>query len=215
MLLTILGTCLVIFVAVIGYNLLTSSNLAVESAGQLAEAESEKHAKSIEAELNFTLDIAKALAVSFETLVEEEHAERHLVISTLRNILEENEAFIATWTAWEPNAFDGLDEEFVHADGHDETGRFVPYWSRSGSRVMLTPLENKADEDVEALGSVSDHVNKVVNELQEHMLKVRMVPIDQLFNRFPRMVRDLSRSLHKQVNFKMTGHVENPNTAEK
>ncbi len=44
-----------------------------------------------------------------------------------------------------------------------------------------------------------------VRELQESVMRVRMVPISFVFSRFPRMVRDLSQRLGKQVELKMTG----------
>ena len=44
-----------------------------------------------------------------------------------------------------------------------------------------------------------------VRELQESVMRVRMVPISFVFSRFPRMVRDLSQRLNKQVELKMTG----------
>lgn len=44
-----------------------------------------------------------------------------------------------------------------------------------------------------------------VRELQESVMRVRMVPISFVFSRFPRMVRDLSHRLNKQVELKMTG----------
>jgi len=44
-----------------------------------------------------------------------------------------------------------------------------------------------------------------VRELQESVMRVRMVPISFVFSRFPRMVRDLSQRLGKQVELRMTG----------
>jgi two-component system chemotaxis sensor kinase CheA len=44
-----------------------------------------------------------------------------------------------------------------------------------------------------------------VRELQESVMRVRMLPISFVFSRFPRMVRDLSQRLGKQVDLKMTG----------
>src|SRR5208282_3635667 len=44
-----------------------------------------------------------------------------------------------------------------------------------------------------------------VRGLQESIMRVRMVPISFVFSRFPRMVRDLSQRLNKQVELKMTG----------
>jgi two-component system chemotaxis sensor kinase CheA len=44
-----------------------------------------------------------------------------------------------------------------------------------------------------------------VRELQESVMRVRMLPISFVFSRFPRMVRDLSQRLNKQVELKLTG----------
>ncbi len=62
-----------------------------------------------------------------------------------------------------------------------------------------------SDESVGELGQISDHVSRVIGELQESVMKVRMLPIEQLFNRFPRMVRDLAQSLHKEVELIIEG----------
>lgn len=43
------------------------------------------------------------------------------------------------------------------------------------------------------------------SDLHEAILKIRMVPISQIFSRFPRLVRDLSRSLDKQINLIIEG----------
>ena len=58
----------------------------------------------------------------------------------LRETLASSPDLLATWTAWEPDAFDGRDASFVNTPGHDESGRFVPYWHRSGSDISLSPL---------------------------------------------------------------------------
>jgi two-component system chemotaxis sensor kinase CheA len=44
-----------------------------------------------------------------------------------------------------------------------------------------------------------------VRELQESVMRVRMLPISFVFSRFPRMIRDLSQRLGKQVELKVTG----------
>lgn len=61
------------------------------------------------------------------------------------------------------------------------------------------------DETIDELEQISNHISRVVGELQETMMKTRMSPIDQLFNRIPRMVRELSNTLGKEVNLVMEG----------
>lgn len=48
-------------------------------------------------------------------------------------------------------------------------------------------------------------LERSVRELQGAVMRVRMVPISFVFSRFPRMVRDLSQRLGKQIELKMTG----------
>lgn len=62
-----------------------------------------------------------------------------------------------------------------------------------------------SDETVDDLIVISNHVSVLINELQEGIMKTRMIPVQQLFSRFPRMVRDLSHSLNKKVNLILEG----------
>ncbi len=48
-------------------------------------------------------------------------------------------------------------------------------------------------------------MERVVTDLQNVSMKLRMVPIKQVFDRFPRMVRDISRELGKDVKLKISG----------
>ncbi len=63
----------------------------------------------------------------------------------------------------------------------------------------------KEDELVQALRETSAHVVKVVDELQEEIMKARMLPIGTVLNGFPRMVRDLSLKMKKKVEFIVDG----------
>jgi two-component system chemotaxis sensor kinase CheA len=58
---------------------------------------------------------------------------------------------------------------------------------------------------VSRLRSTTQNLGRITGELQEAVMHIRMVPISQIFSRFPRLVRDLSRSLNKQVNLEIEG----------
>lgn len=53
--------------------------------------------------------------------------------------------------------------------------------------------------------STAQNLGRIAGELQEGVMKIRMVPINQIFNRFPRVVRDLSRDLNKKINLVIEG----------
>lgn len=78
-------------------------------------------------------------------------------------------------------------------------------------RTRIGQVENDlsarydGDHLISGLGEVSLHIGRVINELQEQIMKIRMLPVDQVFNRFPRMVRDLARKANKKVEFVISG----------
>ena len=53
--------------------------------------------------------------------------------------------------------------------------------------------------------SSTQNLGRIAGELQEGVMKIRMVPISQIFSRFPRVVRDLQRDLNKKVNLVIEG----------
>jgi len=59
---------------------------------------------------------------------------------------------------------------------------------------------------VDELPGALDVLGRLVSDMQFNVMKARMVPIEQIFNRFPRMVRDLSKKEGKEINFIVEGH---------
>ncbi|MBP3723436.1 MAG: chemotaxis protein CheA, partial [Selenomonadaceae bacterium] len=50
-----------------------------------------------------------------------------------------------------------------------------------------------------------EQMDRVTTDLQNIVMKVRMVPVSQVFNRFPRMVRDVAKELSKEINLTIEG----------
>lgn len=59
--------------------------------------------------------------------------------------------------------------------------------------------------NVSKFRSTSQNLGRITAELQEGVMRIRMVPISQIFSRFPRLVRDLSKSLSKKINLVIEG----------
>ncbi len=66
-------------------------------------------------------------------------------------------------------------------------------------------LQTLGSEDSQAVHSVAQKINLVTSELQETVMLTRMQPVGLVFNKFPRVVRDLARSLGKEVALTMEG----------
>lgn len=59
--------------------------------------------------------------------------------------------------------------------------------------------------NLQDLSETLSHVDRVTSDLQAVVTQVRMVPIENVFNRFPRMVRDLSKELNKEIELVLEG----------
>lgn len=82
------------------------------------------------------------LAAAFTNLRRLGICHRETYSEILRRAVEANGALLGAWTVWEPDSFDGRDEAFRFAAGHDSTGRFVPYWHRAYGSLKLDPVNN-------------------------------------------------------------------------
>ncbi len=69
------------------------------------------------------------------------------------------------------------------------------------SRIVETLKKYNIKEVDESLAQLS----RITLDLQNIVMKIRMVPIAYVFNRFPRMVRDLAKQMNKEVNFIIKG----------
>ncbi|WP_310829076.1 chemotaxis protein CheA [Paenibacillus pedocola] len=70
-------------------------------------------------------------------------------------------------------------------------------------RVRLEQLASEVQNG--DLTETVEHMGRVSGDLQNIVMKLRMVPVDTVFNRFPRMVRDLAKSLDKKIDLVVTG----------
>lgn len=70
---------------------------------------------------------------------------------------------------------------------------------RSRLETISEDLQHKA------LQETVERMTRVSSDLQDIILTMRMVPIDQVFNRFPRMIRQLARELDKDVALEIIG----------
>jgi len=70
-------------------------------------------------------------------------------------------------------------------------------------RVRLEQLASELQK--QELTETVEHMSRVSSDLQNIVLKLRMMPVETVFNRFPRMVRDLAKNLNKKVELIVTG----------
>lgn len=71
------------------------------------------------------------------------------------------------------------------------------------NRTRLSEIASRFE--ISDLKEALDQTSRLTGELQDEVMKTRMVPVEQVFNRFPRMVRDLARAQGKEIDFLVEG----------
>lgn len=136
---------------IIAYSAIFTRNAAIKAAKERSVSLARGYAGQVRAELETGLATARTLAQLFSSVKDEDSQtdiDRDQVNAILRRLLEENPHLIAAYTCWEPEAFDGLDTGYAGTEGHDDTGRFIPYWNRNREgEIKLEPLVDYDKED--------------------------------------------------------------------
>ena len=137
------GICFFVIVSsLITYSTISIRNLVIEDAKEQAMQSARNFSSQIEAEMEVALDTARTLAYTLSAVKDPSaplEIGRDQVNSILSTLLRENASFFATYTLWEPNAFDEMDLAYANKPGHDRSGRFVPYWSRGPNGLIQVP----------------------------------------------------------------------------
>ncbi len=122
---SILAIVTFIAVRVNGTSRQDAITIATETAGH--------YAASSEAFFENALDEARSLAMVFEAVTVKSNASisRRQANSILQYFIERSPNYFAVYVGFEPEAYDGKDVNFIDEWGHDSTGRFIPYWTRT------------------------------------------------------------------------------------
>ncbi len=140
LLLSICSAAVVVFSVTIGYIGLNARAVSRDEATDRAKETAGRFTNLLRADLRASIDSARTLANSFSGMKQQGVPPRDMMDSIMKKVLEDNPQFLAVWTCWEPNALDGKDTDFSDAFGHDETGRYVPYWNRLYGETDVEPL---------------------------------------------------------------------------
>ncbi len=70
--------------------------------------------------------------------------------------------------------------------------------------VSMNNMETKIEKGT-GFNEQIEYLERITTNLHQSVMKVRMVPIESVVNRFPRMIRDLSKKLNKKMELYMTG----------
>ncbi|HUK33202.1 MAG TPA: cache domain-containing protein, partial [Vicinamibacterales bacterium] len=144
LLIAINGTIVVVLAALIAFQAWDTARFAKREAASRAQETAYRYGHEVSERLDEAMIAARTIAQTFEGMKSAWVEDRSLFNNTLSQVQRQNPQFLATWTAWEPNALDNKDATFARQTGHDATGRFIPLWRGQDKDVALEPLSEYA-----------------------------------------------------------------------
>lgn len=141
------GLILIVTTTIVSLLLYRNYEASKTSALEQIELVTDAVAKDVEDILRHAEYDTMAMADAVTLLMASGEGNRKNVIDFLERYLEENDQYLYTWAAFEPNAFDGIDSYHKNAMGSDDKGRFLPSWARSGDALLLLTCEGTDTDD--------------------------------------------------------------------
>jgi two-component system chemotaxis sensor kinase CheA len=107
----------------------------------------------------------------------------------------------------EPKADEDKNAKKVHQSVRVDLERLDMLMTLVGELVIhRTRLEQLTNNHkLGDLNETLEQVGRITSDLQDLVMKVRMLPVERVFNRFPRMVRDLAHELNKDIDLIIEG----------
>lgn len=134
-----------------------------------AELESKKYSEEIAGKIEFKIGEAFEVTRSFARVLTHTKDNTHPVklsrdevIAMMKTQFLANPTIFGLNTGWEPNAFDGKDNEFAGKVPSDASGRFVPYMTRKDGDVLMEAL---IDYDKEGPGDYYQMPKKLMKDV--------------------------------------------------
>lgn len=107
-----------------------------------------KSSQEIKTKIDRPFIQAEVIGRSFLMKIKKGKQNRLDGIEELQEVLKANPDYFATWSAFEPNAFDGHDEKYKNTQYHETSGRYYPWWIRQGNELTYKTLINEESPDL-------------------------------------------------------------------
>ncbi len=134
---------IILGVAVILITLLSSfSKIATSLSNEILIETSQHYSNLVQKDDSSKFSLLSSLNKTIEEAGKKGTMNRDEVISFLQRSIQEDDSILGIFTCWEPNAFDGKDNNYINLPLYDETGRFMTNIVKHGSEFYKEPLSN-------------------------------------------------------------------------
>lgn len=101
---------------------------------EIAKHKANEAAQSVEVYFRDALTVPKTYASNF-IVYRQNNLPRTTIYSLMKGSLTLNDNFLAIWTMWEPNAYEGNDRDFMNDAIHDSQGNFAIAYYYQGTDI--------------------------------------------------------------------------------
>lgn len=148
MMLRILPASLLVFMAGLGVLAFYSRAMLFREACDKAEEMAWRYSGQVTGRTENARNIATHARDAILSLrATEKDISRGSYTELLKEFVRNDPSLFGIYTAWEPNAFDGKDEEYRNKPDHDDTGRYIPWVAMAGDDVAVDPCTYYMDEN--------------------------------------------------------------------
>jgi methyl-accepting chemotaxis protein len=105
-----------------------------------AQSVAVSEAHHVETGLTRQLNTARTMARALGAMAVNRQGNRAVADRLEHDVLAADDTLLGTWSAFEPNAFDGADYLHTTDPTSDASGRYISYWVRNGEQITVTPL---------------------------------------------------------------------------
>jgi two-component system chemotaxis sensor kinase CheA len=199
--------------------------LALDEVSSLSHKMEDILNKLRKSELSITIDIMDVLLNSLDILKklidnvrdgEQQKPDISNIINQLNKILfgentDSNSDTIKTHKTTNDNITDLKDEKTIRisVERLDKLLNMMGELVLSRNSIIQTVSEIITEDDsnpkYDQLSEVTNSINFITTELQLTVMKMRMQPVSKVFNKIPRLVRDLARDENKNIDIKIFG----------
>jgi methyl-accepting chemotaxis protein len=136
----VLGVVFSVFSIIILYIGIKTNSIEKENAMREAYLLSLANGNKVNGILEDGMAVTRSLAQTLSAFKEIPSGNRRVTVnSMLANILENNKKILSVWSVWEPNALDGMDNQYINLLGGNETGRFGSTFCKVRDGIRLDP----------------------------------------------------------------------------
>jgi len=153
-----------------------------------------------------TIDLLFEVVDTLEAMVGEPNADFGLQIAELKDRIEHGLQNVENRTRNSEiripqSAIERIETVRIHVDVLDSLFNLVGELIITRNRIANLVADTAGKELKGALTAM----DRLISELQEDVSTARLVPVDEIFQKFPRMVRDLAREYHKEIELVLEG----------